>query len=158
MRTAKNFKVFHMFGDGLRTCAPAKSIVTSQEVTIRIPNLPGGYYRDLQTSDQSMCSNGRLAIETCIKNLRQNMMSSWLNESKWHSTSGSSISSLRGAWRDRDPNDIFAHCSLIFYFLDFKFSNFVCPSELHTFIWSFFKNSFRKKKNIQKNHQKRLTS
>ena len=57
---------------------------------------------------------------------------------------------LRGAWRDRDTNDIFAHCSLIFYFLDFKFSKFVCPSELHPFIWSFFKNFFRKKKNIQK--------
>ena len=30
-----------MFGDGLRTCVPAKSIVASQEVTIRITNLPG---------------------------------------------------------------------------------------------------------------------
>ena len=28
---------------------------------------------------------------------------------------------FRGAWRDRDTNDIFAHCSLIFCFLDFKF-------------------------------------
>ena len=28
---------------------------------------------------------------------------------------------LRGAWRDRDTNDVFAHCSLNFYFLDFKF-------------------------------------
>ena len=44
---------------------------------------------------------------------------------------------LRGAWRDRDTNDIFAHCSLIFYFLDFKFSNFVCPSQLHPLIWFF---------------------
>ena len=44
---------------------------------------------------------------------------------------------LRGAWRDRDTNDIFAHCSLIFYFLDFKFSNFVCPSDLHRLIWFF---------------------
>ena len=33
VRKAKNFKVFQMFGDGLRTCAPVKSIVTSQEVT-----------------------------------------------------------------------------------------------------------------------------
>ena len=40
-----------------------------QEVTKRITNLPGGCYRDLQTSGQSMCSNGRLAIETSIKNL-----------------------------------------------------------------------------------------
>ena len=60
------------------------------------------------------------------------------------------ISSLRGAWRDRDTNDIFAHCSLIFYFLDFKFSKFVCPDELHPLIWLFFINSFRKKKNIRK--------
>ena len=45
---------------------------------------------------------------------------------------------LRGAWRDRDTNNIFDHCSLIFYFLDFKFSNFVCPSELHPLIWFFF--------------------
>ena len=45
---------------------------------------------------------------------------------------------------------IFSHCSLIFYFLDFKFSNFVYPSELHPLIWFFFKNSFRKKKNIRK--------
>ena len=57
---------------------------------------------------------------------------------------------LRGAWRDRDTNDIFAHCSLIFYFLDLKFSNFVCPSVLHRLIWFFLKNSFRKKKNIRK--------
>ena len=32
--------------------------------------LSGGYYRDLQTSGQSMCSNGRLAIETSIQNLK----------------------------------------------------------------------------------------
>ena len=61
---------------------------------------------------------------------------------------------LRGAWRDRDTNDIFAHCSLIFYFLDFKFSKFVCPSKLHPFIWSFFKNSVRK--NIWKTTQNAL--
>ena len=71
---------------------------------------------------------------------------------------GSQLILLRGAWRDRDTNDIF--CSLLphFYFLDFKFSNFVCPSEFHPLIWFFFKNSFRKKKNIQKNHPKRLSS
>ena len=63
---------------------------------------------------------------------------------------------LRGAWSDRDTNDIFAHCSLIFYFLDFKFSNFVCPAELHPLIWFFFKNSFRKKKNIRKTTQNAL--
>ena len=44
---------------------------------------------------------------------------------------------LRGVWSDRDTNDIFAHCSLIFYFLDFKFSNFVYPSELHPLMWFF---------------------
>ena len=32
-------------------------------------NLPARFYRGLQTSGQSMCSNGRLAIETSIKNL-----------------------------------------------------------------------------------------
>ena len=63
---------------------------------------------------------------------------------------------LRGAWRDRDTNDIFAHCSLIFYFLDFKFSNFVCPSVLHRLIWFFLKNAFRKKKNIRKTTQNAL--
>ena len=63
---------------------------------------------------------------------------------------------LRGAWTDRDTNDIFAHCPLIFYFLYFKFSNFVCFSELHPLIWFFFKNSFRKKKNIQKTTQNAL--
>ena len=36
---------------------------------IGFKNLPAGYYRDLQTSGQSMCSNGRLAIDTSIKNL-----------------------------------------------------------------------------------------
>ena len=51
-----------------------------------------------------------------------------------------------GAWRDRDTNDIFAYCSLIFCFLDLKFSRFVSPSELHPVIWFFFKNSFRKRK------------
>ena len=65
-------------------------------------------------------------------------------------------SNLRGAWRDRDTNDIFAHCSLIFYFLDFKFSNFVCPSALHRLIWFFLKNSFRERKNIQKTTQNAL--
>ena len=64
--------------------------------------------------------------------------------------------SLRGAWRDRDTNDIFAHCSLIFYFLDFKFANFVCPSELHPLIWFFLKKSFRKKKNVRKTTQNAL--
>ena len=63
---------------------------------------------------------------------------------------------LRGAWRDRDTNNIFAHCSLIFYFLDFKFSKFVCPSVLHGLIWFFLKNSFRKKKNIRKTTQNAL--
>ena len=66
------------------------------------------------------------------------------------------VTLLRGAWTDRDTNDIFAHCSLIFYFLDFKFSNFVCPSELHPLIWFFSKNSFRKKKNIRKTTQNAL--
>ena len=60
---------------------------------------------------------------------------------------------LRGAWSDRDTNDMFARCSLIFYFLDLKFSNFVCPSELHPLRWFFLKNSFRKKKNIRKTSQ-----
>ena len=71
VRTAKNFKVFHMNGDGLRTCAPVKSIKTSQQVFIGFKNLPAGFYRDLKTSGQSMCSNGRLAIETSIKNLKR---------------------------------------------------------------------------------------
>ena len=31
VRTAKKFKVFHINGDGLRTCAPVKSIKTSQQ-------------------------------------------------------------------------------------------------------------------------------
>ena len=57
---------------------------------------------------------------------------------------------LRGAWSDRDTNDIFAHCSLIFYYLDFKFSNFICLSELHPLIWFFFKNSLRKRKVSEK--------
>ena len=61
-------------------------------------------------------------------------------------------SPLRGAWRDRDPNDIFAHCSLIFHFLDFKFPKFVCPSELYPFI-GFFLEINRKKKNIWKTTQ-----
>ena len=67
--TSKNFKVFHMNGDGLRTCAPVKSIKTSQQVFIGFKNLPAGFYRELKTSGQSMCSNGRLAIEASIKNL-----------------------------------------------------------------------------------------
>ena len=57
---------------------------------------------------------------------------------------------LRGAWSDRDTNDIFAHCSLIFYFLDFKFSNFVCPSELHPLIWFFLKIPSGKRKISEK--------
>ena len=59
---------------------------------------------------------------------------------KWPNTQikgGGGGPALRGAWSDRDTNDIFAHCSLIFYYLDFKFSNFVCPSELHPLMWFF---------------------
>ena len=59
-------------------------------------------------------------------------------------------STLRGAWSDRDTNDIFAHCSLIFYFLDLKFSNFVCPSELHPLIWFFLKIPSGKRKISEK--------
>ena len=62
-------------------------------------------------------------------------------------------SRLRGAWSDRDANNIFAHRYLIF---DFKFSNFVCPSELHPLIWFFCKTSSRKKKNIRKTTQNAL--
>ena len=69
VRTAKNFKVFHMNGDGLCTCVPMKSIKTSQQVFIGFKNLPAGFYRDLETSGESMCSNGRLARETSIKKL-----------------------------------------------------------------------------------------
>ena len=43
------------------------STVYLKKYTVRITNLPGGYHRDLQTSGQSMCSNGRLAIENSIK-------------------------------------------------------------------------------------------
>ena len=50
VRTAKNLKVFHMNGDGLRTCAPVKSIKTSQQVFIGFKNLPAGFYRELKTS------------------------------------------------------------------------------------------------------------
>ena len=63
---SEKFKAFHMHDDSLRTCAPVKSIKTAQQVFIGFKNLPAGYYRDLQTSDQSMCSNGHLAIETAI--------------------------------------------------------------------------------------------
>ena len=44
----------------------------------------------------------------------------------------------------------FCSLLLIFYFLDLKFSNFFCPSELHPLIWFFLKYSFGKKKNIRK--------
>ena len=64
---------------------------------------------------------------------------------------------LRAAWSDPDANDIFAHCSLNFYFLDFKFSNFVCLSELHPLIWFFVKIPSGKRK-ISENHPKRLSS
>ena len=50
---------------------PASEVYkTSQQVFIGFKNLPTGYYRKLNTSGQSMCSNGRLAIETSIKNLK----------------------------------------------------------------------------------------
>ena len=65
---------------------------------------------------------------------------------------------LRGAWSDRDTNDIFAHCSLIFYFIDFKFSNIVCPSELHPLMWFFLKKFLQEKEKYSKNHPKRLST
>ena len=45
---------------------------------------------------------------------------------------------------------------LFFYFLDFKFSSFVCPSEFHPLIWVIFKNSFRKKENTPQTTQNAL--
>ena len=45
VRTAKNFKVFHVYGGGLRTCAPVKSIKTSQQVFIGFKYLPAGHFR-----------------------------------------------------------------------------------------------------------------
>ena len=39
------------------------SLQTSQQVIIGFKNLPAGYYRDLQTSGQSMWTNGRLATD-----------------------------------------------------------------------------------------------
>ena len=50
-------EVFHMFSDCLRTCAPVKSMQIVKN-------------GDLQTSGQSTCSNGRLATESSIKNLK----------------------------------------------------------------------------------------
>ena len=88
-----------------------------------------------------------------LRNLFYTMVQKSQNDQKLKSRGGPA---LRGAWRDRDTNDIFAHCSLIFYFLDFKVSNFVCPSVLHRLIWFFLKNSFRKKKNIRKTTQNAL--
>ena len=55
------------------------------------------------------------------------------------------------------PNDIFAHCSLTIYFLDFKFSNHACPSTLYSLIWLFLKSSCRKRK-ISENHPKQQSS
>ena len=46
---------------------------------------------------------------------------------------------LRGAWRDRDPNDLFAHCSLIFYFLNFKFPTLFVLLNFILWLGSFFK-------------------
>ena len=67
VRTARSFKFFHMYSDGLRTYAPVKSIKTSQQIFIGFKNHPTGCYRDLQTSGQSMYSNECLAIGTSIK-------------------------------------------------------------------------------------------
>ena len=53
-------------------------------------------------------------------------------------------------------DDIFALRSLIFYFLDFKFSNCVCPPELHPLTWFLFKKFFSKKKSLRKITQKAL--
>ena len=60
---------------------------------------------------------------------------------------------LRGAWRDRDPNDIFAHCCLIFLLTSNFPTLFVLLNLIHPLIWFFFKNSFSKKKNIRKTTQ-----
>ena len=65
VRTAKNFKVFHMFGDGLCTCAPA--------------NLSGGYYKNYKPPRRLLSGftnlwpkyvlKWGLAIETSIKKI-----------------------------------------------------------------------------------------
>ena len=54
---------------------------------------------------------------------------------------------------ERSRPEHFCSLLLYFYFLDFKFSNFVCPSELHPLIWFLFKNSLRKKRNIRQTTQ-----
>ena len=99
------------------------------------------------------------AVVATLEEISNNENRSWNPDSILKASAlGRSITDfhLRGAWSDRDTNDIFAHCSLIFYYLDFKFSNFICLSELHPLIWFFFKNSFRKKKSIRKTTQNAL--
>ena len=60
------------------------------------------------------------------------------------------IRSFKGSVEKSRHERHFAHCSLILYFIDFKFSKFVCPSELHLLVWCFFIDSFRKKKKPEK--------
>ena len=121
------------------------SIVRQSNLTKRNRSLPGGWRHTgtLAIVVRPRASKSvRFFRNTCVR-LRLTV-------------TGCLQTQLRGAWSDRDTNDIFADCSLIFYFLDLKFSNFVCPSELHPLIWSFSKISFRKKKNIRKTSQNAL--
>ena len=92
-------------------------------------------------------SNNLFALSTaCCCAVHKLMASSFEGEG--------AFSFLRRAWRDRVTNDIFAHCSLIIHSFDFKFSNFVCPFELHALVW-FLKNS-GKRKIIRKTAQNAL--
>ena len=64
---------------------------------------------------------------------------------------GSNLSTLplRGAWRYRDPNDIFAHCSHSFYFFDFKFPTLFVLLNFILWFGSFFKNPSGKSDNAR---------
>ena len=66
------------------------------------------------------------------------------------------LQDLRGAWRDRDTNDIFAHCSLIFYFLDLQIFQLCLSFWTVSFDLVLFKIPSGKRKNIRKTTQNAL--
>ena len=117
-------------------------------------------YRNLAQASNFGSSFDQFSFEFFYENFHRRCLFAssvpWCKKIKKDQNSNQRGLAIRGAWSDRNTNDIFAQCPLIFYFVDFKFSNFVCPSELHPLIWFLCKNSFRKEKNFRKTTQNAL--
>ena len=90
------------------------------------------------------CELSPLKLQNCLKTVRREGRSGTVREEREREAP------MKGSVERSRHERHFRSLLSCFYFIDFKFSKFVCPSELHPLMRFFFKNSFRKKKSIRK--------